>query len=154
MVEVHVGVGIAVLATNLGAGLWGGYAWYREQPSAGFWYLLRVAQATMVLQALIGSILLLTGHEAVDGLPYLYGVLPVFVSMLAEAARAGAGERELEGIDFDALPPDRQRLSRWPSSAARRGSWPSRPWSSSPSRSGLPASATSSSRSHPIVNGA
>ena len=110
MVEVHVGVGIAVLATNLGAGLWGGYAWYREQPSAGFWYLLRVAQATMVLQALIGSILLLTGHEAVDGLHYLYGVLPVFVSMLAEAARAGAGERELEGIDFDALPPDRQRL--------------------------------------------
>ena len=110
MVEVHVGVGIAVLATSLGAGLWGGYAWYREQPSAGFWYLLRVAQAAMVLQALVGSILLLTGREAVDGLHYLYGVLPVFVSMLAEAARAGAGERELEGIDFDALPPDRQRL--------------------------------------------
>ena len=110
MVALHVTVGVAVLATSLGAGLWGGYAWYREQPSAGFWYLLRVAQAAMVLQALVGSILLLTGREAVDGLHYLYGVLPVFVSMLAEAARAGAGERELEGIDFDALPPDRQRL--------------------------------------------
>ena len=109
MVALHVGVGVAVLATNLGAGLWGGYAWYREQPSAGFWYLLRVAQVTMVLQALIGSILLLTGREATDGLHYLYGVLPVFVSMLAEAARAGAGERELEGIDFDGLPRDRQR---------------------------------------------
>jgi hypothetical protein len=110
LVAVHIGVGVAVLATNLGAGLWGGYAWYRQQPSAGFWYLLRVAQATMVLQALVGSILLLTGREAVEGLHYLYGVLPVFVSMLAEAARAGAGERELEGIDFDALPRDRQRL--------------------------------------------
>jgi hypothetical protein len=101
---------VAVLVTNLGAGLWGAYAWYRERPSEGFWYLLRVAQMAMVLQALVGSILLLTGHEAVDGLHYLYGVLPVFVSMLAEAARAGAGARELEGIDFDALPRERQRL--------------------------------------------
>ena len=110
MVAVHIGVGVAVLATNLGAGLWGGYAWYREHPSEGFWYLLRVAQVAMVLQALVGSVLLLTGREAVDGLHYLYGALPVFVSMLAEAARAGAGARELEGIDFDALPRDRQRL--------------------------------------------
>ena len=110
MVAVHIGVGVAVLATNLAAGLWGGYAWYREQPSEGFWYLLRVAQAAMVLQALVGSFLLLTGYEAVDGLHYLDGVLPVFVSMLAEAARAGAGARELEGIDFDALPRERQRL--------------------------------------------
>ena len=110
MIGLHIAVGVAVLATNLAAGLWGGYAWYRERPSEGFWYLLRVAQAAMVLQALIGSILLLNGHEAVDGLHYLYGVLPVFVSMLAEAARAGAGARELEGIDFDALPRERQRL--------------------------------------------
>ena len=110
MVEVHVAVGVAVLATSLGAGLWGGYAWYREQPSEGFWYLLRVAQVAMVIQAFVGTILLGTGREAVDGLHYLYGILPIFVSMLAEAARGGAGARELEGIDFDALPPERQRL--------------------------------------------
>ena len=110
MVGVHVAVGVAVLVTSLGAGLWGGYAWYREQPSAGFWYLLRVSQVTMVVQAFIGTILLGTDHEAPDGLHYLYGILPIFVSMLAEAARAGAGERELEGIDFEALPPERQRL--------------------------------------------
>jgi len=110
LVGVHVAVGVAVLVTSLGAGLWGGYAWYREQPSAGFWYLLRVSQVTMVVQAFIGTILLGTDHEAPDGLHYLYGILPIFVSMLAEAARAGAGERELEGIDFEALPPERQRL--------------------------------------------
>jgi hypothetical protein len=110
LVAVHVGVGIAVLVTSLGAGLWGAYAWYRERPSEGFWYLLRVAQVTMVLQAFVGTILLGTDHEASDGLHYLYGILPIFVSMLAEAARAGAGQRELEGIDFDALPPERQRL--------------------------------------------
>ena len=63
--------------------------------------LLRVAQAAVVLQVLLGAILLLLGHEAPDDLHYLYGVLPLLVSLLAEAARAGAAERELEGLDFD-----------------------------------------------------
>ena len=79
-----------------------------------------------MVQVLLGAILLLLGREAADGLHYLYGVLPIFVSMLAEAARAGAGARELEGIDFDALPRSASAWSRWRSSAARRGSWPSR----------------------------
>lgn len=110
LVAVHVGVGVAVLLTNLAAGLWGGYAWYRQAPSEGFWYLLRVAQVVVILQALVGSFLLLTGRESPDGLHYLYGVLPVLISMLAEGARAGAGARELEGVDFDALPRERKRL--------------------------------------------
>lgn len=110
MTTVHLITGIAVLVANLVAGVWGGYAWYRQAPSENFWYVLRGAQVTVILQALFGSILLLTGRESPDGLHYLYGVLPVGVSMLAEAARAGAGARELEGIDFEALPRDRQRL--------------------------------------------
>jgi hypothetical protein len=40
----------------------------------------------------------------------VYGVLPILVSLLAEAARAGAAERELTGLDFESLPRDRQRL--------------------------------------------
>jgi len=91
MEKVHLIVGVAVLVTNLGAGLWGGIAWLLQRPSEGFWYALRVAQATVVAQVLLGGVLLLLGHEAGDGLHYLYGVLPVMVSMLAEGARAGAG---------------------------------------------------------------
>ena len=110
MERLHLIVGVAVLATNLGAGLWGGLAWLRQRPSEGFWYLLRVAQAAVVVQILLGAFLLLLGRESPDGLHYLYGALPILVSMLAEAARAGAGARELEGVDFDALPRERQRL--------------------------------------------
>ena len=33
----------------------------------------------------------------------------MLVSLLAEAARAGAAERELEGVDFDSMPKDRQQ---------------------------------------------
>lgn len=109
MAEVHLAVGVGVLITNLFAGLWGAYSWIRERPSQGFWYALRVAQVVTIVQVLLGSILLLLGHEA-DGLHYLYGVLAVVVAMFGEAARSSASERELEGIDFDALPRDRQRL--------------------------------------------
>ncbi len=110
MVALHVVLGIAVIATNLAAGVWGGIAWLRQAPSVGFWYLLRVAQVAVVLQAGMGAILLLSGREG-NGLHILYGVLPIVVALLAEAARAGAAERELVGLDFESLPKDRQRLT-------------------------------------------
>jgi hypothetical protein len=109
MVTVHLVVGITVITSNLIAGGWGGFAWLRREPSVGFWYALRVAQVAVVLQAALGAILLLSGHEAASGLHYLYGLLPVGVSLLAEAVRAGAAERELVGLDFESLPTERQR---------------------------------------------
>jgi hypothetical protein len=110
MVTVHVIVGVSVLVTNLAAGAWGGLAWWLQRPAVGFWYLLRVAQAAVVLQVMLGAILVLSGHQAVDDLHYVYGVLPLLVTLLAEGARAGAAERELTGLDFDSLPRERQRL--------------------------------------------
>jgi hypothetical protein len=109
METVHVTIGIAVLVTNLLAGAWGAVAWLRARPSVAFWYLLRIAQAVVVAQVLAGTILLLLGDEAADGLHYLYGTLPLLVTLLAEGARAGAAERELAGLDFDSLPSERQR---------------------------------------------
>jgi hypothetical protein len=108
--DVHLVIGISVLVTNLVAAAWGASAWLRRRPSVAFWYLLRVAQATVVLQVIAGTILLMLGKEAPDGLHYLYGLLPLLVALLAEAARAGAAERELTGLDFESLPKERQRL--------------------------------------------
>jgi hypothetical protein len=110
MVSVHLIVGVAVLVGNLAAGAWGAWSWWRDRPQVGFWYLLRAAQAIVVLQVIVGSILVLSGHQAVDDLHYVYGVLPLVVTLLAEGARAGVAERELTGLDFDALPVARQRL--------------------------------------------
>jgi len=106
---VHLIAGVAVLVSNAVAGGWGAYAWLRHEPAVGFWYVLRFAQVSVVLQVLIGAVLLLLGRAAPDDLHYLYGVLPLAVSLLAEAARAGAAERELEGLDFESLPRGRQR---------------------------------------------
>lgn len=109
MVAVHLIVGIAVLAANLGVGLWGAWAWYAHRPSVGFWYLLRFAQISVVVQVSIGGLLLLFGNEAANGLHYLYGTLPIPIALLAEGARGAATDHELAGLDFDALPRERQR---------------------------------------------
>jgi hypothetical protein len=109
MAEVHLVVGVTLILFNLAAVAIGGVAWFRHRPSVPFWYLLRVAQVTVFVQAMLGGLLVFTGHEASDDLHYLYGILPLVVSFLAEGARAGAAERELRGLDFESLPADDQQ---------------------------------------------
>jgi len=112
MAAVHLVVGCALIALNAAAFAFGGIAWLRQSPSVPFWYLLRAAQAAVFLQALLGGLLLLTGHEPAEEIHYLYGVLPLVVSFLAEGARGGAAQRELGDIDFEALPAsDQQALA-------------------------------------------
>lgn len=109
MPEVHLVVGCAVIALNLLAFAFGGIAWLRDRASVPFWYLLRAAQVSVFIQAMLGGLLVFTGHEASDDLHYLYGILPLVVSLLAEGARAGAAERELGDVDFEALPGEAQQ---------------------------------------------
>lgn len=109
MLAIHLSVGIFVLAANLTVGVWGAVAWQRRIPSVGFWYALRVAQASVVVQVTLGALVLVTGREAAEGLHYVYGVLPLLIALLAEGARAIANEHELEGLDFESLPAARRR---------------------------------------------
>ena len=112
MPEVHLAVGVALIALNLAAFAAGGVAWLRERPSVPFWYLLRAAQVSVFIQAMLGGLLVLTGHEPDENLHYLYGILPLVISFLAEGARAGAAQRELGEIDFESLPEaDQQSLA-------------------------------------------
>lgn len=109
MAGAHLVVGSAVIFLSLIAGAWGGIAWYRERPSVRFWYLLRAAQAAVFVQVMLGGLLVFTGHKPADNLHYLYGVLPLVVSLLAEGARAGAAQRELGDVDFESLPAETQQ---------------------------------------------
>ncbi len=111
MVAVHIAVGFSVIVLNLAAGAVGGLAWYRDRPSVPFWYLLRAAQVSVFLQALLGGLLVITNHEPNDDLHYLYGILPLFISFVAEGARAGAAQRELGETDFESLDPDVQQTT-------------------------------------------
>jgi hypothetical protein len=110
MTSIHITIGVAVLLSSLAGAIWGGYCWRREKPSQEFWYVLRVQQSAVAVQAMIGAVLLMTGAEASNDLHYLYGGLPLLVTLLAEGARAGAANQELAHVDFDALPADQQRV--------------------------------------------
>jgi hypothetical protein len=105
--EVHLVVGLVLIAANLVAGVWGGIEWLERRPSAGFWYALRIAQATVILQALLGLLLVFTGSEG-NALHILYGSLPLAVSLLAEVIRIGSAQQELGDLDIHALPEERQ----------------------------------------------
>ena len=99
-------VGIAVVVSNAVAAGWGALSWLRKDARASitFWPLLRVAQATVVVQAVVGFILLARGLTAPDGLHVVYGVAPLVISLVSEGMRAGVAQRELEGVDdVDAL---------------------------------------------------
>jgi heme A synthase len=109
VVVMHVVVGCAVIVLNLVAFAIGGIAWYRDRSSVRFWYLLRAAQASVFLQVMLGGLLVFTNHKPDDSLHYLYGILPLVVSLIAEGARTGAAERELRDVDFETLSADAQQ---------------------------------------------
>jgi hypothetical protein len=99
-------VGIAVLVSNAVAAGWGAVGWLRKEARASlvFWPLLRAAQATVVIEALLGFLLLARGASAPDGLHVAYGVAPLVITVISEAMRAGIAQRELEDVeDVDAL---------------------------------------------------
>ena len=102
----HAVVGIAVLASNLVAAGWGAVGWARKDARASivFWPLLRVAQATVVVEAVVGLLLVARGASAPDGLHIAYGIAPLFISLVSEGMRAAVAQRELEDVqDVDAL---------------------------------------------------
>lgn len=114
MTELHVALGVALVATNLIAGLLGAWSWWRIEPSRVFWPLLRAGQALVMVQAVQGGILVAMGRELPD-LHLVYGLVPLGVAFLAEQLRLAAADtilaaRGLEGRrDVEALPEDRQR---------------------------------------------
>jgi hypothetical protein len=102
-------LGVAVIALNLLAGAWGAAAWLRDQVSVWFWYLLRVAQASVIVQVVLGVLLLVSGRQAEDALHYMYGAAPLAVNLFAEAMRVGAAQREVGDADFQTLAAAEQR---------------------------------------------
>jgi heme A synthase len=108
MVGLHIAVGMLVILLNLAAGAIGGWAWFKVRPSVPFWYLLRFAQVVVFIQAALGGLLLVTGHSAKEDLHYLYGILPLVISFIAEGARLGAAQRELGELDIESFPPEAQ----------------------------------------------
>src|SRR3954469_9924743 len=58
---VHETFAFVTLGANVIAAAWGAFVWSRGIISRAFWWLLRVAQATVVVQVILGLVLLAEG---------------------------------------------------------------------------------------------
>jgi hypothetical protein len=114
MTAVHIVIGVALVAVNLAAGVYGAWAWWQWRDAPGFWPLLRAGQLLVAIEAAIGLVLSLSGEE-LPPLHLVYGLTPLGVAFLAEqlrlvAAQAELDHRKLEGREaIAALPEAEQR---------------------------------------------
>jgi hypothetical protein len=100
------GAVVAVLFA-LAGGL-GAWRWYRVETSRAFWVLLRVAQAALAGYVVLVGVLLVTGRRPDDDLFYVYALLPVGVSFVAEQLRIAAADTVLAARGL----PDAQAVGR------------------------------------------
>jgi len=96
---IHVIVGCACLGFTGAAAVWGIWAWYRAPQSRLFWRLLRIGQAAIVVEAVLGGISELDGHHA-PGLHLIYGLVPIAVSFVAEQLRIASAQMVLDSRGF------------------------------------------------------
>ena len=87
-----------MLGANAVAAVAGGIAWARGEPSRAFWYLLRLAQAVVVAEAVLGVVLALQGRHA-SAIHYVYGIAPLVVSLVSEGARITVASAEVASVD-------------------------------------------------------
>jgi hypothetical protein len=114
LAALHLVLGILLTALFAAAGALGAWRWYRVEPSPWFWRLLRAAQAVLVVEVALGGVLLAIGERA-DELHYVYGLLPVAISFVAEQLRVAAAETVLSAREL----PDAQAVGRLPESEQR-----------------------------------
>jgi hypothetical protein len=102
-------------AINVVAALWGALAWRRFQPSPLFWRLCRAGQAGMLGFAIVAIVLFAAGHRPDDDLFWIYVLVPLGVSFVAEQFRLLAARTILDSRELD----DAQAMRRLPDDEQR-----------------------------------
>jgi hypothetical protein len=101
MTHVAEVVALVTAAVNLVAGALGGWRWWTVEPSRAFWVLCRAGQACAVVQAAVAGVLAVLGFHPDDNLYWLYALLPVAVSFVAEQLRLTAAQAVLDARDLE-----------------------------------------------------
>ncbi len=103
---------IALAAINAAPAAVGVWHWRRGEPSRAFWVLLRVAQAAALLFAIGVGVLALSGRYSSEKLFYLYALLPLAISFIAEQLRVASAQAVLDRRQL----PDAQAVAGLPDS--------------------------------------
>lgn len=115
MTDVAHILAVLVAVSNGLAGIVSGFLWWRVDPNTYAWVLIRVGQGAAIVQAIGAGALAIGGLDPADGLYWLYALLPVAVSFVAEQLRLASAQLVLDARGLEdaqavgALPADQQR---------------------------------------------
>jgi hypothetical protein len=101
MADAAAAGALIVAAINAAAAAWGAWRWWIVSPSRAFWVLVRAGQAAAAGLAILSGALALAGYEPADGLYWLYALLPVAVSFVAEQFRIASAQTVLDARDLE-----------------------------------------------------
>ena len=116
MAQVADIAAIVVAALAVGTAAGGAWVWWHAAGARWYWALWRVTQLSTTLLAAVALVALLSGFDPEDGLFWLYMLLPIAVSVIAEQLRIASAQtildqRELEDAQaVGRLPEDEQQL--------------------------------------------
>ncbi|HEX4563719.1 MAG TPA: hypothetical protein VH115_04620 [Solirubrobacteraceae bacterium] len=100
MTEAVVAAALAVAALNVPPALLGGWLWYWGEPTErgtrAFWILLRIGQGSVLMLAIAIGSLAAAGKRSSEGLFYLYALLPIAISFIAEQMRIASAQIVLD----------------------------------------------------------
>src|SRR5215218_6872894 len=87
---------LLVAISNGIAGLVCAWLWWRVEPHSFAWLLIRAGQAAAIAQAIGAGVLAASGFDPIDGLYWLYALLPVAVGFVAEQLRLVSAQMVLD----------------------------------------------------------
>jgi hypothetical protein len=101
MHDAAVVAALVTAALNAVAAAYGAWRWWTVAPSRTFWVLARVGQAAAIALAIVAGALAALGFHPADGLFWLYALLPVAVSFVAEQFRIASAQTVLDARDLE-----------------------------------------------------
>jgi hypothetical protein len=115
MTSFHSVFGLAVAAAFVAAAALGWWRWRRGEPSPVFWRGLRAAQLLYLAYLLIAAVRFLSGERPRDDLYWIYALLPLAVSFLAEQLRIASAQSVLDARGLE----NAQAVGRLPAEGQR-----------------------------------
>ncbi len=109
-------VAVVVAALNGAAGALGAWCWWQGLSPRAFWVLARSGQLATTALAAVAAAALVTGYEPRDGLFWLYTLLPIATSIIAEQLRIASAQTVLDQRGLE----DAQAVGRLPQDEQRR----------------------------------
>ncbi|CAB4932076.1 unannotated protein [freshwater metagenome] len=101
MSSVVLVIALVVGVVALASGAWGAWLWWRFDARGSYWIAVRVTQTGALALALAAGAVWVSGADPTSWLFWLYSLMPVAISLVAEQLRLIAAEQVLERRGLD-----------------------------------------------------